>query len=89
MTTSEFIKKYPHLEKVFKAVLRKQDIELIDIMMNEYAKQQSILFASFIDGKGFVCDLHTDDDEKIWSRYDEKEHYTTKELYELFLKTVK
>lgn len=56
--------------------------------MDEYAEQQSIAFLDWVDGKSYVCDLHTDDNEKIWCKYGEKgnKSYTTKELYQLFIK---
>lgn len=52
----------------------------------EYAKQESADFLYWVDGNGYQCDLHTDDNEKIWQSYNSKP-YSTSELYNLYLQS--
>lgn len=57
--------------------------------MSEFAKQEAIAFANWIDGQQLVCDLMTDDGEKHWvymfPEIDGEERFTTEELYTLYL----
>lgn len=60
----------------------------IDISKNKVQVSDAVAFLNWVDGKSYVCDLHTDDGEKIWWRYG-KEHTkekgkTTEELYKQF-----
>ena len=53
--------------------------------MDQYSQQQAIAFAEWIDGNGFECELHTDENVKFWAVKDGSPYLTTDELYTLFL----
>lgn len=57
-------------------------------MLDQYAKQTAIDFAAWIDGNGFECELHTDENVKFWAVKDGEPYLTTSQLYDLFLTTL-
>ena len=52
--------------------------------MDEYAKQQAIGFAEWINGEMYECFLHIDENVKFWHDVDGNGNLTTEELYSLY-----
>ena len=72
------------IRKILDAAVNGNEIEAQEAI-DECAKEQCIAFADWLDGEGYVCILHTDDNEKLWQKYDEGETFTTSQLYTLFI----
>ena len=45
---------------------------------------EAVEFLTWVDGNGFECVLHDDENIKHWQAYREGESYTTHELYKKF-----
>lgn len=56
--------------------------------MDQYAEQESISFAEWIDGQQLECYLMTDEGEKLWQymfpKGSRKESFTTAQLFQLY-----
>lgn len=56
--------------------------------MNQYAEQQSIAFAEWINGEMYECFLHSDENVKFWHDWEGNGNYTTEDLYKIFISTL-
>jgi len=62
------------------------DIKNLYPVLDQYAKQECMAFAEWIDGNGYGCFLMTDEGEKHWDKLgDKKVNVTTADLYTLYL----
>jgi len=61
--------------------------EYVQEQLEKVAKYEAIEFLCWIDGEGFECFLHTDENIKMWKAFGEGQIFSTETLYNIFLQS--